>query len=44
MYTDEDLMKTWLYCVLHSLNQDNAVSTFDAIAISDALAGFYEIN
>jgi hypothetical protein len=40
MYTEEDLMKMWLYFVLHSWNQDNATCIFDAIAISDALVGF----
>jgi hypothetical protein len=44
MYTDEDLMKMWLYFLLHSWNQDNAMSMFDAIVISDALAAFSEIN
>jgi len=44
MYADEDLMKTWLCFVLHSWNQDNAMCMFDAIAISDVLAGFSEIN
>jgi len=44
MYTDEGLMKKWLYFALHSWNQDNDVCMFDAIAVSDALAAFSEIN
>jgi len=44
MYAGEDLIKTWLYFVLRIWNQDNAMSLFDAIANSDALAGFSEIK
>jgi hypothetical protein len=40
MYKEEDLMKKWLYLLLHSWKHNNVMFIFDAIAINDELAGF----